>query len=295
VDAPIIFLLLRNFFMNTVPNCFLFHVGLIFLVVRIIFLSVNILYKLFFTDTLCGPFFHNPDSGGKRPLRTKHTEQSPLGNPASPQQKKKKKPKQKERQGRNVPHDEDLGSLNITANIDRQGAKEIVNKTTKTYNIKIDNQAASYHKLATVFKRDILLQFINQIGCLAALGSRTHETYEKCKNNMEVFEKEMKIAKDNAKKLKTVSADILSAIELFNNDDILQQAIRELQASPSESVLVDAGDGDRSTTDSLAQASMQQQVLNEGNAVGNTKNQEQGDDNGNEENSKEDEEEGSEK
>jgi len=136
--------------------------------------------------------------------------------------------------GRYRPDNEDLGLFDTMDHIDREGAKDIVNKITRKYNIKIDDSSATYHNLSKVFKGDILLKFINQIECLVAMGSRTNETYEKCNNNMEECAKEMKIAKDNAQLLKTVLADTLSAINVFKEDDILKRAIIELQVSPSD-------------------------------------------------------------
>ena len=95
---------------------------------------------------------------------------------------------------------------------------------------------------------------------------------------MEVFEEEMKFEKDNAKKLKTVSADTLSPIELFKNDEKLQQDLRALQASTSEPVLGHVGDEIEDTTDLLSQASAKQQELNTGKDGDKSKNPAQGKD-----------------
>ena len=72
---------------------------------------------------------------------------------------------------------------------------------------------------------------------------------------MEDFEEEMKVADENAKKLVTVLFDMLPTMKLIKNDDTFQQAIQALQASTSESVSGDAGDGNQATTNPLALAS----------------------------------------
>ena len=145
-----------------------------------------------------------------------------------------KSPRKAKTTSRNAPHNEDLGSFSIIDSVDRDGAKNIIKEIMTEYNIKIDNKEGSYRKLTSYLQGNILLKFINQIACLAAMGSRTSKTYDFCKKNMVACEEEMKIAKENAQQLKKVQPDMLSAINLFQGDDILPQANSELQLSSSD-------------------------------------------------------------
>ena len=117
---------------------------------------------------------------------------------------------------------------------DRTEARNIINEIAKESNIKIDAKVATYHKLSTILKCDVHWKLINQIACLAAMGNSITDTYEFCQKNMDTCEEEMKIAKKNAHMSKTAQSDMCSAIDVFLQDNILQEANTEYGVSSSE-------------------------------------------------------------
>ena len=164
------------------------------------------------------------------------------------------------------------------ANTEFQVSSSDKGRTETKYDYKINNDNVSYHELATFFKRKIISQLIKHIGGLAAQGSSLHKAHKNVKQDMDVFEDEIKDESDAATKLINASAHMLSSIEMIKNDDELEPELRALQASTSEPVLGHVGDEIEDTTDLLSQASAKQQELSKGKDSDKTKNPAQGKD-----------------
>ena len=148
----------------------------------------------------------------------------------------------------------------------------------RTLTTKINNDNVSYHELEKFIKRKILSQLIEHIGGWAARGSSLHTSHENFKQDMEVFQDEIKEESVATTKLIKASAHMLSSIEMIKNNDELEPQLRALEALTSESASGDVGDGTAGQTDLLSQASAKQQELSKGKDSDKTKNPAQGKD-----------------